>query len=262
MQLARPMQLTPQLTAPMEQAIRLMGRPEHSSGPWLSFTMGRVAYETQTKRVYHGTSLRSALQIYKEGFIVFDTSMHGGKSGFFCQESALGAWVYAKTNQNDGEDLDARHTTVILEAMADPDRDYFDEVKAGYRGKCLRHYNTEASYKDTLWVWQAPVGSIIQGFGDGMGIGYDPIGFSFTWLHVHCDVLIQYQKLGSPEIGRAISRGSLYVCRGHYKNAEATASTRDIVREWSCGKTCEDPRACGWTKSAAKYTCPQRLPLF
>ena len=69
----------------------------------------------------------------------------------------------------------------IIEAAADPEVDYFDPVLGVHRGKCLRHYNHSASYKEILWVWQAPMSYRIEGCGDGKTTGYDPIGLSFLW---------------------------------------------------------------------------------
>ena len=58
--------------------------------------MGQAKSESQTFSLFHGTSALSAIKIDCDGFFVYDTSIHGGKTGIFGQALLTDALFYAK----------------------------------------------------------------------------------------------------------------------------------------------------------------------
>ena len=90
--------------------------------------MGSKKFESQTFSLFHATSAQSAIKIHMDGFFVFDTSSHGGKTGIFGQDQLTGAFQYAKREPPswgvDEDFLSWKQCPVVVEYACDPDQEH------------------------------------------------------------------------------------------------------------------------------------------
>ena len=101
----------------------------YHANEWVAFQMGEAKSESQTFSLFHGTSALSAIKIDCDGFFVYDTSIHGGKTGIFGQALLTDALLYAKRKpptsvvEND-EFLSWEQCPVVIEYACDPDQEH------------------------------------------------------------------------------------------------------------------------------------------
>ena len=216
------------------------GTPGYVAADWVAFEIGAIrSVETQRMSLFHGTSAGGALKIHHDGFRVFPTSVHGGKSGLFGHSKLVKALQYAKLDRFHGHSLERLtwlNCPVVVEYKVDPDQEYYED--GVWRGKCLQHYNATATDRDELKVWRHPIGGTIYGYGDGdvPNPENDPIGISNIWLHVHKHLFTNYLDMGSI-YWEKVKVGELVLCRSRVNKAKDAVLVKDFMNEWTCCST-------------------------
>ena len=231
---------------------------------WVAFKMGGQKTESQTMSLFHGTSAQSAIGIHLDGFFVYETSSHGGKTGLFGQGDLMDGLQYAKRHPPDVDPcnyLEWKNCPMVVEYRCDPDLDHICPRDKVHKGKCLQTYNKTAVNRGSMYVWRHPTNMYILGFGDGLVLDpdEDQLGISSVWLHVHKEIFSNYCSL--PSVWNAIREGSLFLCRGRYTQTQS-GHVDDICPEWTCGKVSFHARDWQTTrKTRRKLICPRCFEL-
>ena len=139
--------------------------------------MGRPKTANQTQSLFHATSAFSAIQIHRDGFWVYPTSVYSGKTGLFGQGTYVISWMHFPMHSGIHLMLKRRGAFpgsivqwYVMEYVrtncCDLDVEHVCPIRGVDMVKSLQTCSKTARIGDSMFVWRQPTNMKIMGFGD------------------------------------------------------------------------------------------------